>query len=110
MVRHQGAQFTSEWLGSGGVEQRVSSGYAVQRRRGIWQTRYMEHTIEDEEDLNNHADYLHYNPVKHGYVRSPADWPWSSFHRFVKAGDYPRDWGRSDAPPDFRRVDESLIE
>jgi putative transposase len=62
------ARFTSEWLGSGGQELRVTRGYQRQRRRGVWQPRFMEHTIRDEQDLHNHVDYLHYNPVKHGYV------------------------------------------
>ena len=39
----------------------VSAGYRKQRRRGIWQPRFMEHTIRDQSDLTNHADYLHYN-------------------------------------------------
>jgi putative transposase len=62
--------------------------------RGIWQRRYWEHTIRDEADLERCCDYIHYNPVKHGYVRRPMDWPWSSFGRFVRLGHYPEDWGR----------------
>jgi len=46
----------------------------------IWQRRYWEHTIRDENDLNHHLNYIHYNPVKHEYVQSVSDWPWSSFH------------------------------
>jgi putative transposase len=41
--------------------------------RGIWQRRYWEHLIRDENDLARHVDYIHYNPVKHGYVNSPCD-------------------------------------
>ncbi|HKT27373.1 REP-associated tyrosine transposase [Dyella sp.] len=54
-----------------------------QRRgeRGIWQRRYWEHAIRDDHDLQRHLDYIHYNPVKHGYVARAADWPYSSFHR-----------------------------
>jgi putative transposase len=71
----------------------------------------MEHTIRDELDLHNHADYLHYNPVKHGYVRCPQDWPYSSFHRYVASGDYPRNWGCVELrPPDFRGVRAELLE
>jgi len=51
------------------------------------------HSIRSEGDLNRHLDYLHFNPVKHGLVKRPADWPWSSFHRFVKMGYYEKDWG-----------------
>jgi putative transposase len=49
--------------------------------RGIWQRRYWEHRIRDEEDLRNHIDYIHRNPVKHGWVAEMADWPYSSFRR-----------------------------
>jgi putative transposase len=105
------AGFSSRWLKAGGAEQAITPGYRRQRRRGVWQPRFIEHTIRDETDLHNHADYLHYNPVKHGYVRSPRDWPWSSFHRYVQSGDYEPDWGRSDLPPpDFGKVDEDLLE
>ncbi|MGC3983030.1 MAG: transposase [Steroidobacteraceae bacterium] len=65
-----------------------------QRRgeRGIWQRRYWEHVIRDEEDWWRHVEYIHYNPVKHGHVRRVCDWPHSSFHRFVRRGLYPADW------------------
>ena len=69
------AQFTSQWLELGGAEDRVAEGYRRQRRRGVWQPRFIEHTIRDELDLHHHADYLHYNPVKHGHVRYLKDWP-----------------------------------
>jgi len=105
------AKFTSQWIEAGGIEQDVSSGYRRQRRRGVWQPRFMEHTIRDEQDLHNHADYIHYNPVKHGHVGCPKDWAWSSFRRFVRTGDYPDDWGCPDQPqPDFGDVDEDLLE
>ena len=60
--------------------------------RGIWQRRYWEHLIRDERDLCNHIDYIHFNPVKHGMVKHVADWPHSSFHRFVRQGRLPADW------------------
>ncbi len=58
----------------------------------LWQRRYWEHTIRDPEDLVRHIDYIHYNPIKHGYVVCAADWPYSSFHRHVENGLLPRDW------------------
>ena len=61
--------------------------------RHIWQSRFWEHTIRDEIDLNQHIDYIHYNPVKHGYVESPAQWPHSSIHRFIEKGLLAADWG-----------------
>jgi len=85
-------EFTKCWLASGGQEQKSSASRLRERRRGVWQRRYWEHTIRDEEDLEAHFDYIHYNPVKHGLVRSPVAWPWSSFHRWVRAGVYPSNW------------------
>ena len=65
------------------------------RSRGegaIWQRRFWEHTIRDETDFRDHMDYIHHNPVKHGYVRHLTDWPYSTFHRYVRDGAYPKDW------------------
>ena len=60
--------------------------------RGIWQRRYWEHTIRDEDDFARHVDYIHFNPVKHGHVTRVGDWPFSSFHKMVRLGVYPGDW------------------
>lgn len=66
----------------------------VQRgERGIWQRRYWEHLIRDDEDFRRHLDYVHINPLKHGLVGRVQDWPYSSFHRDVRRGVYPLDWG-----------------
>ncbi len=59
----------------------------------LWQQRFWEHLIHDERDYARHFDYLHGNPLKHGLVARVGDWPWSSFHRWVKEGIYPVDWG-----------------
>jgi putative transposase len=59
----------------------------------IWQRRFWEHCIRDERDLYRHLDYIHWNPVKHGYVKRVIDWPYSSFHRFMDNGIYSPDWG-----------------
>jgi putative transposase len=85
-------EFARGWLAVGGREQRRSASLVHQRRRGIWQRRFWEHTIRDESDLETHFDYIHYNPVKHGLVPRPRDWPWSSFHRWVREGHYSIDW------------------
>ena len=61
--------------------------------RGIWQRRYWEHLIQDEEDLLRHVDYVHINPVKHGHVTRAMEWPHSSFHRYVRCGWMPMEWG-----------------
>jgi putative transposase len=60
--------------------------------RGIWQRRYWEHAIRDDTDLRRHIDYIHFNPVKHGYANTPVGWPHSSFHRHVERHDDPFDW------------------
>lgn len=59
---------------------------------GLWQRRFWEHTIRNETDYQNHFDYIHYNPVKHGLAKTPADWKYSSFHRYVNNGVYELDW------------------
>ncbi|MDC7789638.1 transposase [Rhodoplanes sp. TEM] len=76
----------------------------------LWQRRCWEHTIRDDRDHERHVDYVHFNPVKHGLVGRVYDWPWSSFHRFVRLGELPIDWGgdaRSDdgdfGQPDTQR-------
>ena len=63
------------------------------REKGIWQRRYWEHQIRDEQDLQCHVDYIHYNPVKHGLVAQVKDWPYSTFHRYVRRNIYPENWG-----------------
>jgi putative transposase len=60
--------------------------------RGIWQRRFWEHLIRDDEDYRRHLEYCYINPVKHGHVTRVCDWPFSSFHRDVEAGLFPRDW------------------
>jgi putative transposase len=60
--------------------------------RGLWQRRFWEHTIRDERDYQSHMDYVHINPVKHGYVEKVRDWPYSTFHRYVELGVYPEVW------------------
>jgi putative transposase len=85
-------RFTDTFLKAGGRECRVLSGQTRHRRRGVWQERFWEHTIRDLKDYRLHLDYIHSNPVKHGLVELPIEWPWSSFHRYVKQGLYERDW------------------
>jgi len=66
-------------------------GYAP--TQALWQHRYWEHCIRDENDYARHFDYIHWNPVKHGLVKCASEWPYSTFHRSVKVGIYPADWG-----------------
>ncbi|MDT8439066.1 MAG: transposase [Wenzhouxiangellaceae bacterium] len=64
--------------------------------KGIWQRRYWEHRIRDESDLQAHADYIHFNPVKHGLCAQAIDWPHSTFTHWVAAGRYAPEWGISE--------------
>ena len=91
-ITHIKTPFTQKFLASGGGEQARSASRVRQRSRGIWQRRFWEHTIGDKTDRIRHLDYIHYNPVKHGYVKCPHAWPHSSFHRFAEEGYYERDW------------------
>ena len=75
------------------AHERRTSRRRLKAERGIWQRRYWEHLIRDERDLHHHIDYVHFNPVKHGHVARAADWPHSSFHRYVRAGWLANDWG-----------------
>ena len=61
-------------------------------RREIWQMRFWEHLITDEQDLQRHMDYVHINPVKHGHARRASDWPYSSIHRYIHQGWFSQDW------------------
>lgn len=70
----------------------ISPSRSTKGERGIWQRRYWQHTIKSDLDFVRHADYIHFNPVKHGFVKTVDKWPHSSFHRFVKLGKYPSNW------------------
>ena len=59
----------------------------------IWQPRYWEHVIRDQNDFDKHVDYIHYNPVKHGLVNVIANWPYSSYRKFLSQGFYDDGWG-----------------
>jgi putative transposase len=72
--------------------------------RAFWQRRFWEHLIRDEQDWRNHMDCIHYNPVKHGHCKRPADWPWSSIHRAIKVGWYDKEWGAAE-PDNIRGMD-----
>lgn len=63
------------------------------RESTIWQRRFWEHQIRNEVDFERHMDYIHFNPVKHGFVEQVVDWPYSTFHRYVREGVYAQDWG-----------------
>lgn len=88
-------RFTQSYLEQIGPGETRNASRLKRREAAVWQRRFWEHTLRDEADLNRHLDYIHYNPVKHGLVKKAADWPWSSFHRYMKMGFYDPNWGEA---------------
>jgi len=80
----------------------------AQTRKGgaktVWQLRFYDHCIRNENDFHKHLDYIHYNPVKHGLASAPREWPHSSFERFVTLGWYPCNWGEM-APANIENIE-----
>ena len=72
--------------------ERISDVRRTRNERGIWQRRFWEHLIRDESDYARHIEYCYINPVKHALVPWVRDWPYSSFHRDMRAGIFPEDW------------------
>jgi putative transposase len=107
--------FTERWISGGGCEGRISGSRQRNRRRGVWQRRFWEHAIRDQNDYNNHVNYIHYNPVKHGHSACPHTWPYSTFRRWCELDRYRREWccvcdGSIVAPLVFDGLDESAME
>lgn len=69
----------------------------------LWQSRFWDHVIRDEDDLARHIDYIHYNPVKHALTLAPGDWPYSTFTYWLERGFYTADWGRQE-PTSIERM------
>ncbi len=88
-------RFTHRWKREQAVETSVT----------LWQRRFWDHVIRDSTDLQQHLDYIHYNPVKHGYVTDPADYPWSSFKAHQAKGRYPRGWAKTQIPDAIKFLD-----
>ena len=63
------------------------------KQQDIWQQRGWEHYLRDEQDFQNHINYIHYNPVKHNYVIRPSDWQYSSIHRYIRQNILDKHWG-----------------
>ena len=84
-----GANYSERWR----QIKRLTQYHCQHSFPNIWQKRFWEHTICDDADLKKHFDYLHFNPVKHGYVNQVGRWEYSTFHRYVRRGVYPADWG-----------------
>ncbi len=100
------ACFSIEYKNISGLEGSISESRIRKRERGVWQRRFWEHTIQDDEDLARHINYIHFNPIKHGLVNKLIDWPWSSYHDYVNNGYYDMDWG--DRMPEDIKILERL--
>jgi putative transposase len=96
------ACFSMEYKHVSGLEGHRTDSRISKRERGIWQRRFWEHTIRDDEDLARHINYIHFNPVKHGLVTRIADCRWSSYHEYLRNGYYDEEWGD--------RIPEDIVE
>ena len=76
-------RFTRAYLAAGGAEANTSASRRAKGERSLLQRRFFEHTCRDGADMKRCVDYVHVNPLKHGLVSRVANWPWSSFHRYV---------------------------
>ena len=88
------ADFATRWrlikarFSRGLVRGHLRNSHIARQERGIWQRRYWEHHIRDEADMALHLRYCWTNPVRHGLVERPEDWPYSSVHRAMAEGRY----------------------
>lgn len=99
------ADFSTRWmLIKSGFSRRTAGGESISRsrrrkgERGVWQRRFWEHEIREEQDLARHVDYVHFNPVKHGLVEVASRWPWSSIHHEIRRGHLTPDRASADDP------------
>lgn len=108
-------EFTKQIRPSGHCRSVLSPSRRRHRESDVWQRRFWEHTLDDIDDFKSHLDYIHYNPVKHGYVTCPHLWPYSSFSRWTDRGVYEPAWGcqcrgRVPEPVDFAAIADSVGE
>ena len=97
----EAGKILDRYLDGGGQELSQSRSRREHGMRGVWHKRFWEHTVRDEEDLKRCVDYTHWNPRKHQLVKRVVDWEWSSFHAFVRQGEYELTWGGADPTPDY---------
>ncbi|MEO2018370.1 MAG: transposase [Fuerstiella sp.] len=92
-IRQIKTLFTKRWAQVEDTKRQRSMSRQSRGEHNVWQRRFYEHMVRDEEDFQRCADYIHVNPLKHGLVRRVIDWPWSSFHRWLTDGHYEAGWG-----------------
>ena len=99
------ADYSSRWREiKKAASRQISATTNKRNERMVWQRRFWEHAIRDEDDWRKHVDYIHYNPAKHGLVNRPGEWPWSSFSSAVNKGWYEESWG-AEAPATVAGMD-----
>jgi putative transposase len=82
--------------------------YAIEGSLSLWQHRFWDHVIRDEEDLHRHFDYVHWNAVKHGLVARPEDWPYTSYRYWFEKGYYEIGWGHVE-PENLRNLKDDTF-
>lgn len=107
--------FTKQWRQRTRLTAGLSQSRIKHREGNVWQRRFWEHSIRDEEDFRRHVDYVHYNPIKHSYVKCAHAWPYSTYKRWLGNGFYTDDWccqcdGARIIQPDFTKLDEINLE
>jgi putative transposase len=71
----------------------------------LWQRGFWDHIIRNEQDLKNHIDYIHWNPIKHNYVNSPFKWKYSTFSYWYERGYYPSNFIYPESPSNIITMD-----
>lgn len=81
------AEYSVRW---GAIKARFARGlpagqqrgsHLLRREKAIWQRRFWEHHLRSAADAERHLHFCWMNPVKHGFVAAPEDWPYSSYRR-----------------------------
>lgn len=78
--------------------------HSIQQPLSTWQRGFWDHVIRDEKDFEAHLDYIHWNPFKHGYVKKPEDWQYSTYREWLSDGFYEPDWGSDFEPANIREL------
>ena len=78
------------------VSREIDAPLSSRGEKLVWQRRFWEHLIRDDDDWRRHLDYIHYNAVRHGLVDAPEDWPYSSFTAALEKGWYAPGWGHAE--------------
>ncbi len=78
------------------ISGRISNIAPVSKGAKIWLNRFWERTVRNEDEWAKFVEYIHFNPVKHGFAQEPSEWRFSSFNDYVARGIYGVDWDGGD--------------